>query len=61
MVSATVKKNALIAAKNKANNRKCERYLYNKQIIKINAEKNVSIYEAKCIIRDKVKTGTINA
>lgn len=47
--------------KHKANDRKCEKYLYNKQILKVSAEKNISIYEAKNIIRESSKTSTLNA
>lgn len=46
--------------KHKANDRSCEIYLYNKQILKVR-RKNMSIYEAKNIIRESSRTGTLNA
>lgn len=39
----------------KANDKICERYAYNKQVLKLSALKNVSIYEAKNIIRNNVR------
>lgn len=47
--------------KHKANDRKCEQlYLLNKQSLKISAERHVSIHEAKNIIKDNIKTGSIH-
>lgn len=46
--------------KHRSNDRKCEKYLLNKQIIKISAERQISIFEAKNVLRDKGKSRPSN-
>lgn len=38
----------------KANDKKCAKYLYNKQLLKVSAKRKVSIYEAKVIVKEEL-------